>query len=74
MYVPPTKETPVEETRHRIQELEIENAKLRSACAVLYFGSDEYFQWLAENAYSGCASTQRESQNELRKVLEEKCK
>jgi len=51
------------------KELEEENARLRRACSVLYHGVDEDLQRLAENEYSGCASTQRDNVHELRKVL-----
>jgi hypothetical protein len=41
--------------------------KLTRACSVLYFGSEDYLRRLAENEYSGCASTQRK---ELKELLE----
>ncbi len=51
------------------EALENENEKLKRACSVLYFGSEEYLRKLAENEYSGCASTQRK---ELKELLEGK--
>jgi hypothetical protein len=38
--------------------------KLKSHCAIA--------RWLAENEYSGCASTQRKNQTELKEALEAK--
>jgi hypothetical protein len=46
-------------------------ARLISVLRVYYPGSDEGLNRLAENAFSGCASTQREKTHELRDFLKE---
>jgi len=42
---------------------------LTRALCVLYHGSDEHLTRLAENEFSGCASTQREHPTELNDYL-----
>jgi hypothetical protein len=46
-----------------------EAIKALRALAVLYYGADEEMQRLAENEFSGCASTQRNKLNELESFL-----
>jgi len=52
------------------EDLKAEIERLKRALNVLYFGVDKQLQRLAENEYSNCASTQRDEQFELRKVLD----
>lgn len=52
----------------RIAELEALVTKLTRAVDVLYWGSPELHK-VAENCFSGCASTQRENSEELRDFL-----
>ena len=44
-------------------------ARLVDALRVYYHAEDEELNRLAENAFSGCAGTQRENQHELRDFL-----
>jgi hypothetical protein len=57
------------------KEIAIKDARierLKRACSILYFGVEDYLRRLAENEYSGCASTQRKTQTELKELLEAK--
>jgi len=40
------------------------------ALSVLYFGSDEFMQQLAENEFADCASTQRDKLTPLKEILD----
>ena len=48
--------------------------KILRACSVLYYGADEEMQRLAENEFSGCASTQRHKLDELQTFLKDEAK
>jgi hypothetical protein len=43
--------------------------KIISALSVLYFGAEDELKRVAENVFSGCASTQRENPKELELFL-----
>jgi hypothetical protein len=43
--------------------------RLKRACHVLYYVADDGVRRLAENEFSGCASTQRDNPYELEKYL-----
>ena len=44
------------------------NDRLIAALRIYYYAGDEELNRLAENAFSGCASTQRENQFELERL------
>lgn len=44
--------------------------RLIAALRIYYYAGDEELNRLAENAFSGCAGTQRENQFELERLLE----
>lgn len=48
--------------------------KLLRACAVLYHGADDEIRRLAENEFSGCASTMRDQLNELEVFLHQQAR
>ena len=56
------------EKNDAIAERDARIERLKRACSVLYFGSEDYLRKLAENAYSSCAKTQ----TELKDLLEGK--
>jgi hypothetical protein len=61
-----------DEAEDAIAERDARIEKLKRVCSVLYFGAEDYLRKLAENEYSGCASTQRKTQTELKELLEGK--
>ena len=58
--------------KHRYANYRIQQIRIVDALKILYYGLDDTDDLLrlAENAFSGCASTQRDNQFELKEFLE----